>query len=358
MQVDRTLIANPFFSICIPQYNRISFLIEACRSLIDQTFKNFEVCISDDCSTDGREKELLEFLEKSNLSFVYHKQEQNKKYDGNLRSSIELAKGKYCFLLGNDDCLAESRTLEDIHSDLQKYGKVGVVITNYEDFASSKRFRRIQKTGVLGKGPKTAAYHFRDFSFVSGVLLETPKAYEHATSKWDGSEMYQVYIGCRTIAEGASLLGIDRVAIRQGIRISREQVDSIALRPKLSPCPIVERPLPLNQLGRLVVDAIDPYVASTEKEKIIGLIFFQLLFFTYAFWIFEYRRIQSWKYAVGICWGMRPRNILQGLNLSFLGRFWISTLYGFVSLAGLIIPRKAFDALRSSLYSLAKTYYD
>ena len=30
----------PFFSICIPQHNRTSFLIEVCRSLDAQTFRN------------------------------------------------------------------------------------------------------------------------------------------------------------------------------------------------------------------------------------------------------------------------------------------------------------------------------
>ncbi|MDB9482187.1 glycosyltransferase, partial [Dolichospermum circinale CS-537/05] len=50
MEVRNQYIENPFFSICIPQYNRTSFLIEACKVLAQQTFKNFEVCISDDQS--------------------------------------------------------------------------------------------------------------------------------------------------------------------------------------------------------------------------------------------------------------------------------------------------------------------
>ena len=52
----------PFFSICIPQYNRTSFVIEALRALAGQSFKNFEVCVSDDCSSDGRQSELQQAL--------------------------------------------------------------------------------------------------------------------------------------------------------------------------------------------------------------------------------------------------------------------------------------------------------
>src|SRR5437868_10033482 len=77
--------SQPVFSICIPQFNRTSFLIEACRSIVAQNFVECEVCISDDASTDGRHLELLNFLESSPLSYVYRRQVRNLRYDGNLR---------------------------------------------------------------------------------------------------------------------------------------------------------------------------------------------------------------------------------------------------------------------------------
>ena len=43
----------PYFSICIPQYNRTRFLLEALQSIADQSFRDFELCISDGGSTDG-----------------------------------------------------------------------------------------------------------------------------------------------------------------------------------------------------------------------------------------------------------------------------------------------------------------
>src|SRR5437870_4951825 len=88
---------EPFFSICIPQFNRTPFLIAACEVLAKQCFHDFEVCISDDCSTDGRTSELLAFLESSNLQYTFKVQERNARYDGNLRSAIGLAQGRYCF---------------------------------------------------------------------------------------------------------------------------------------------------------------------------------------------------------------------------------------------------------------------
>src|SRR5271154_4674407 len=112
---------SPFFSICIPQYNRTSFLIEACRILENQTFRDFEICISDDCSPDGRGEELQAFLRASGLRFVYRLQETNVRYDANLRSALALASGQYCLLMGNDDCLASPQTLEQFHAALARH---------------------------------------------------------------------------------------------------------------------------------------------------------------------------------------------------------------------------------------------
>ena len=344
--IRRSLIKDPYFSVCIPQHNRTSFLIEACRSLSNQTFKNFEVCISDDCSTDGRQAELLKFLEESSLSFVYRKQEQNRKYDVNLRSSIELAKGKFCFLLGNDDCLASPTVFEELYNLIQEFKPIGVGITNYKDYMTGKEFRRIRKTGILGSGPEVAATYFRNFSFVSGVLLNRNQSIQHATDRWDGSEMYQMYIACRMIAAGSTFLGIDRVLVRQGIQITGQQVNSYASRPRLNPCPIIERRLPLNLLGRLVADAISPHLEPSIAQKTFEKIFVQIFIFLHPYWLIEYRRIQSWKYALGVCLGMRPRNVLHGIELEPFKKIRLAVLYFWMSLCGLAVPIKLFSLLR------------
>ena len=356
MEIRRILNQNPFFSICIPQYNRTSFLIEACKSFEQQTFTNFEVCISDDRSTDGREEELLEFLGKSQLSFTYKRQEQNKRYDGNLRASISLARGQFCLLMGNDDALASPGVLDQVYSEIQKSGSVGVAITNYKSVDSQRAYRRMQKTGILGKGYQVAVKNFRNFSFIGGVCLHTAKAKQHATDQWDGSEMYQMFLGCRIIAEGADLLSINETAVLQGIQIPGEKVDSYALKPRVSPCPIAERRIPLNLLGRLTADAIKPFIGQRQQREAAVSIFSQIFLFTYPFWIIEYRRIQSWNYAAGICLGMRPRNVLQGVSINFLQKMHLGTLYIIATLLGLTAPVSAFYGLFPALYLFAKKY--
>lgn len=345
---------TPLFSVCIPQHNRTSFLLEALRSLSAQTFRDFEVCVSDDCSTDGREEEILDFLRGAGFPFTYRRQEKNLRYDGNLRSSIALANGEYCFLLGNDDCLADVSSLEGVAREIKRCGPVGIAITNYRDFSSGKQFRRVTATGIAGSGPEVAAGIFRNMSFVSGVVLRTSEAKRHATCAWDGSEMYQMFIGSRIIAAGGAALTVDQVVIRCGIDLPGEHVDSYASREPLRDCLVTERRIPLGVLPRLVIDAIAPYLPVQALSRVAEKVFFQVYLFTYPFWIVEYRRVQSWQFALGICFGMRPHNVIGNTALAFSARVRLILLYAVVTAGGLLVPQAVFQSLRGFFYRLAK----
>lgn len=351
-----TRVHEPLFSICIPQYNRTSFLLEACRSLVAQTFRDFEVCISDDCSTDGRDAEVRDFLQRSNLSSAYVRQPRNLRYDANLRASIALARGTFCFLLGNDDALAAPTTLEEVAADLRRWGPTGAVITNYETWATGHRFTRVPQTGILGLGPRTAIRHFRNFSFVSGILLERTGALRHATAGWDGSEMYQMYLGCRIVADGAPLLGLARITIRQGIRIPGESVDSYVSRAVEAPRSVRVRTVPLATLGRLVYDAVSPSLPPAERPGALEAILLQIWLFPYPYWLIEYRRVRSWQYAVGFCLGMSPHHLLGGLPLPWGRRWRCRALYGIMSVFGLWGSIRVFRRLEPRLYRWAKAF--
>jgi hypothetical protein len=356
MQIAQNGLEAPFFSICIPQYNRTSFLLEALKVLSQQTFRNFEVCISDDCSSDGREQEIISYLENSGLAFVYQRQQKNLRYDGNLRASIGLAKGNYCFLHGNDDCLTSSTTLQGLYDEIVKYKSLGVVITNYEDWASGNKVYRVSHSRSLGHGPAIAAANFRNVAFVSGVLLHRESAQRMTTDKWDGSEMYQMFLMGRIIASGADLLELNISAVRKDIQISGESVERHTSKPKLRHCPIIERIFPLSQIGRLITDAIEPYLHARDRNATIEKIILQLYCFTYPFWILEYRRVQSWKYSVGVCLGMRPKHIFGGLGLGTKTIIKLYMIYFIMCGLGLTMPLKIFAKLRPILFKIAKSF--
>ena len=346
---------QPFFSICIPQFNRTSFVIQACRSVAEQTFRDFELCISDDCSTDGRSEELLKSLDRSGMTYVYTCPERNLRYDGNLRSAIGLARGRYCFLLGNDDALASPSVLAELHERMLLVDPPGVVITNYEDYATGQVMRRTKHSRVVGSGAQVAAGCFRNFGFVSGVVLETAAARKFASNAWDGSEYYQMFLGCRIIASGKPLVELDLVTVRKDIQIAQESVDSYKLKAIPNPGCIVERPTNLVKIGPLVVDAMRPFLSRDALEKMAPRIFFQILVFTYGFWIFEFRRVYSWKYAAGFCLAMRPRRLLANESISFPQRVLLGLVHAAMTIAGLLAPSLWFERLYPSLHRLAKS---
>jgi glycosyltransferase involved in cell wall biosynthesis len=90
----------PNISVCIPTYNREHLLKEALDSVFAQTYKDFEVVVVDDGSTDGTR----EMLERNGYNVRYYWQENAG--DAAARNKlIELAKGKYISFLDSDDLL-------------------------------------------------------------------------------------------------------------------------------------------------------------------------------------------------------------------------------------------------------------
>lgn len=88
-------------SVIVTAYNRKKYLRRALDSLLNQSFKNFEMIIVDDGSTDGSEKIILEYL-KSNSNFKYVKH-SNRRNPLSVNTGILLSTGKYITLLDSDD---------------------------------------------------------------------------------------------------------------------------------------------------------------------------------------------------------------------------------------------------------------
>ncbi len=345
----------PYFSICIPQYNRTPFLLESLERLREQSFQDFEICISDDHSSDGRQQEVLDWLNQNSNSFQYKVQPTNLRYDGNLREAISLAQGRYVLLMGNDDTFSSSDALQDFYQATQAYPEGHVFLSNFMDLTSKKEFVRVTGAGRLGFGVETALSQFRNFSFVSGIVLDREKAQSVSNRQWDGSEMYQIYLVCSVLGMGGFLVGIPKTLIARSIQIENHSVESYLNKIPEDVLKIKKRVLPIHQLGRLVLLTLYRY-APTSKHSDLGYrVFRQLYRFTYLFWLFEYRRSYSWSYAVGFASAFLPRFTYPKEVVSS-SRHWI-LLYGnyFTStLIGLIVPSKIFFALYPYLLRVAK----
>lgn len=345
---------QPYFSICIPQHNRTDFLLESLRSYQSQEFQNFEVCISDGGSTDGGLPRIEAFLKETGMRYVIRRSNSNLKYDANLRQAIAISSGRFLLLMGNDDSLSNSRILGELHDDLEAHQPVCVAICNYVELPQLQVYRRMTSTGIVGSGPSTAAATFRHYSFVSGIIIEGEGARSVATEACDGSEMYQMYLGSRLIGRGGRFLSIDRIGVTKDLQIPGLMVDSLRTRERLDPCPIQERPLPLGRILETVCLGLRPVSARADLSTALASIARQLYLFTYPFWIFEYRRMQSLNYALGVYIALRPSLTTISFPLALKHYLAIWVLYLSLGVFGFLVPLRLFDFSRSFFYRLAK----
>jgi len=95
-----SIITEPRVSICIPTYNRKEYLKETIDSILAQTYKDYEIVIVDDGSTDGT----ADMIKTLDYPITYHWQENGG--DAAARNKlIELAKGDYISFIDSDDLL-------------------------------------------------------------------------------------------------------------------------------------------------------------------------------------------------------------------------------------------------------------
>jgi len=104
---------KPLFTIGIASYNYEQYIVRLLNSIKNQTFKDYDILISDDCSIDNSVKEISSFISQNpeiRIRFIQH--EKNMGLVANKNTIIHEADGNYLMLCDaddymGDDCLAE-----------------------------------------------------------------------------------------------------------------------------------------------------------------------------------------------------------------------------------------------------------
>ena len=100
-------------SVVIPCYNCEKFVKDAIYSICNQTYKNLEILIADDCSTDSTYTILENIAKKDTRIKLYHNTE-NMKIVKTLNFLIENASGDYIARMDADDISAPERIKEQV----------------------------------------------------------------------------------------------------------------------------------------------------------------------------------------------------------------------------------------------------
>ncbi|WP_461537933.1 glycosyltransferase family 2 protein [Spongorhabdus nitratireducens] len=98
MEVD----SSPLVTVLVPCYNHQAFVEKAIRSIVDQTYKNIELIVLDDGSSDNCPQILEEMSRKYGF---YYEHQPNMGLIKTLNKGLSLAKGKYICPFASDDIM-------------------------------------------------------------------------------------------------------------------------------------------------------------------------------------------------------------------------------------------------------------
>jgi glycosyltransferase involved in cell wall biosynthesis len=125
---------EPLVSILIPVYNRINLVGESIESAINQTYKNIEIVICDNCSTDGTWELLQQYSEKDNRIRLF-KNIENLGPVKNWEQCLLHANGVYANFLWSDDRIKDTF----IEHTIQLFDEnIAFVMTGIQIFQNDK----------------------------------------------------------------------------------------------------------------------------------------------------------------------------------------------------------------------------
>lgn len=143
----------PLVSVIVPVYNGQDYIENAIKSVLNQSYKNIEIIVVNDGSTDNTEKILDKYKDK----IIYHKQ-KNGGVSSALNKGISLMKGEYFSWLSHDDIYKEDKVQKQIDFLSKKDDKKIILFSNFE-FINDKSqifnktlFHKIHKKSSLDNG--------------------------------------------------------------------------------------------------------------------------------------------------------------------------------------------------------------
>lgn len=127
-------------SVCIPTYNSSKFISECIDSVVKQSYKNIEIIISDNCSSDNT----IEIIEKKNIkNLKILRNNENIGMAKNFNLVCNEASGEYIKLLPSDDTI-EPKSIETSLKFFKNNPDISLV-------ASSKKIINISSKTIIKK---------------------------------------------------------------------------------------------------------------------------------------------------------------------------------------------------------------
>ena len=144
------MVKNPTVSVIIPTYNRANLMKEAIKSVLKQTYQDFEIIVIDDGSTANIEETVKGF---NNFKIRYICHTNNQGVSAARNTGIRVSRGKYIALLDSDDEWLPEKLDKQIKILQDGSPKLGVVYSDLlyidENGKSMNKLRNRKKEGYI-----------------------------------------------------------------------------------------------------------------------------------------------------------------------------------------------------------------
>lgn len=124
----------PFFSVVISLYNKENFIEDTLKSVLNQTFKDYEIIIVNDGSTDKSEDIVNQFTN----SKIKYFSKQNQGVSSARNFGIQKSIAPYIAFLDADDLWFPNH-LEELKSLIEKYSNAGIYASRYQLIFKNER---------------------------------------------------------------------------------------------------------------------------------------------------------------------------------------------------------------------------
>ena len=94
------ILGAPRVSVILPCYNGAQWIGQAIESVLAQTYKDFELLVIDDGSTDNSREIVSSYLHDRRVHYIY---QENRGFSGAINRGIKESKGDFIGFIGQDD---------------------------------------------------------------------------------------------------------------------------------------------------------------------------------------------------------------------------------------------------------------
>ena len=102
------MLKTPLVSFIVTSFNYEKFVIKTLESIVNQTYKNFEIIVVDDCSSDNSVEKIEQFMRvNQEVRITLLRLDNNQGQLASMLAGLKIAQGQFISFIDSDDVIVE-----------------------------------------------------------------------------------------------------------------------------------------------------------------------------------------------------------------------------------------------------------